>query len=106
MGDSLRVLGLCMGRLWFKEMIVEIEAFRKTLGREKEVDEKSLKEAIKRLIDMGLVEAEGKIRATYTGGEPDVLVGLRDYVSTIHMLRKDPDYLRYLEVMESFLGSR
>ena len=95
-----------MGRLWFKEMIMEIVAFRKTLGREKEVDEKSLKEAIKRLADKGLIEAEEKIRATYTGGEPDVLVGLRDYVSTIHMLKKDSDYLRYLEIMKNFLCSR
>lgn len=85
--------------------------FSKLLGkhwrkREKEVKGRSLKEVIKRLVDMGLIEAEEGIKATYIGGGPDVLAGFKDCVPTLYMLRKDPDYLRYLEIMENFLRSR
>lgn len=104
MGDTLRVLGLSMGRLWLQEMKAEIEAFRRTLDRESEVNEKLLKEAVRRLEDMGLVIAESKVRATYGGGEPDLLVGSTDFPVLLIKLRKDEQFCRYKRTLEEVLG--
>ena len=104
MADSLRVLCLCMGRLWLSEMKLEIEGFRRTLGREQEVDIGELKEAVKRLVEMDMVEAQDKIKATMGGGEPDVLVGLRDYPATLSLMRNDRDFAEYRRVLDEVLG--
>jgi hypothetical protein len=104
MGDTLRVLGLSMGRLWFQEMKLEIEAFRRTLERESEVNERLLKEAIRRLEGMGLVTAESKIRATYGGGEPDLLIGSTDFPVLLMKLREDEQFRRYKKTLEEVFG--
>ena len=104
MADSIRVLCLCMGRLWLSEMKLEIEAFRRTLQREQEVDMDELKQAINRLVEMGVVEAQNKIRATMGGGEPDVLVGLKDYPTILVMMRDDRDFAEYRRVLDEVLG--
>jgi len=103
MADSIRVLCLCMGRLWLSEMKLEIEAFRRTVRREQEVDTGELKRAVDRLVEMGIVEAENKIRATMGGGEPDILVGLRDYPAILVMMRQDKDFAEYHRILDEVL---
>lgn len=104
MADSIRVLCLCMGRLWLSEMKLEIEAFRRTVQREQEVDMEELKQAIDKLVEMGVVEAGNKIRATMGGGEPDVLVGLKDYPAILVLMRGDRDFTEYQRVLDEVLG--
>lgn len=104
MADSIRVLCLCMGRLWLSEIKLEIEAFRRTLQREQEVDMGELKQAINRLVEMGVAEAENKIKATMGGGQPDVLVGLRDYPAILVMMKDDRDFAEYHRVLDKVLG--
>ena len=104
MADSVRVLCLCMGRLWLSEMKLEIEGFRRTVGREQKVDLKELKQAIERLVQMGTVEAEDRIRATMGGGEPDVLIGLKDYPAMLTSMRSDRDFAKYNRILDEVLG--
>lgn len=100
MADSVRVLCLCMGRLWLSEMKLEIEGFRRTVGREQEVDMEELRQAIRRLVRMGVVEAENRIRATMGGGEPDTLVGLKDYRGMLAVINEDRDFKAYLKALD------
>ena len=106
MGDIIRVLGLCMGRLWLSEIGPEIEAFRRTVGKEEAVDDELLMKAIRRLEGLGIVDSESKIKATYGGGEPDVLVGLKDYFVVLTSLKDDPDYITYLKVIDEIFSPR
>lgn len=104
MGDILRVLGLSLGRLWLAELAAEIAAFRETLGFSEPANRKELVAAVMSLAGLGLVTVEERIRATYSGGEKDLLVGVVDFNGLSSALRDDEAYNRYRSIMDSIFG--
>ena len=95
-GDILRVLGLCMGRLWFSELVAEVNAFRSTLG-DVDVDDDSVRNALRFLEASGVVVCEERLRSQLIGESvPDVLVSIVDYGSLMDLLKLDKRYNDYV----------
>ncbi len=104
MGDILRVLGLSLGRLWLAELAAEIAAFRETLGFSEPTSRKELVDAVMSLAGLGLVTVEERIRATYSGGENDLLVGVVDFDELSNALMDDEAYNRYRSILDGIFG--
>ena len=104
MGDVLRVLGLSLGKLWLTELAAEIAAFRETLGFSELTDRKELVDAVMSLAGLGLITVEERVRATYSGGENDLLVGVVDLDELSNALMGDEAYNRYRSILDEIFG--
>jgi len=95
MADIVRVLSLLLGRLWLTELSAELESFRVSLERPSTFTDSELNEAIQALRAINVVETQEALRATYNRPEPDMLVGLVDFLSFQELLDSDDDVRRY-----------
>jgi len=105
-GDILRVLYMFFGRLWFSEIVDEVNAFRSTLGLGT-VEPRVVREALKLLEREGAVKIEESVRASLArGAVPDLLVSLVPDHELVPMLASDERIRRYREfVSELFKKS-
>jgi hypothetical protein len=95
-GDVLRVLGFCMGRLWFSELVAEVNAFRSTLG-DACVDDDSVRDALRVLESSGVIVCEERLRSQLIGDSvPDILISIVDYGSLMDLLKLDRRYNEYI----------
>ncbi len=96
MGDVLRVLGIYR-RLWLAEIYSEIIGMNCTLGVKLEVNINDVREAVERLANLGLVDIEERVRASF--GEPsgvkDLLVTLKLRPNDYHLLVSDEKFRAY-----------
>ena len=98
MGDVLRVLYLCMGSLWFPELIMELRGFRETLGEEAPSSDE-VKRAVNELAKLGLIEMRRGIRATfYREGEETYLISVRRTPEILSELLRDERVRRYRDI--------
>lgn len=105
-GDIVRVLALSLGRLWFSELVAEVNAFRSTLGISEIVDEDSIRNSLKFLESNGIVYCEDRLRSQLLGESvKDTLVSLLNYDSIINELKNDERYNAYIsKYRSSFLS--
>lgn len=105
-GDIVRVLALSLGRLWFSELVAEVNAFRSTLGISEIVDENSIRNSLKFLESNGIVYCEDRLRSQLLGESvKDTLVSLLNYDSIINELKNDERYNAYIsKYRSSFLS--
>ena len=94
------------GRLWFSEIVDEVNAFRSTLGLGT-VEPRVVREALKLLEREGAVKIEESVRASLArGAVPDLLVSLVPDHELVPMLASDERIRRYREfVSELFKKS-
>jgi hypothetical protein len=104
MGDIVRVLSICMGALWIRELYMEIDAFYRSLD-ETPPKQTSVEEALSRLEDMGIIEMTPAIKATMgPEGEKTVLVRLLQYNRVVSRIRKDSRLADYIIRYKRILG--
>ncbi|MCX8168725.1 MAG: hypothetical protein N3E39_00655 [Candidatus Methanomethylicia archaeon] len=100
-GDVIRVLSLGMGKLWLSELVLEINAFRRSLGFE-EVDEEDVKNSIRVLEADGIITSESRLRSQLFGESVmDILISLVDYPSIVNELKNDERYNAYISKYRS-----
>jgi len=102
-GDVLRMLSISLGALWMKELKMEIDVFRSTMGKKGEVKKEDLRRAIEELKKEGLITYSRRIRATFgpAGGEEDILVVIANPLLTNFVLAKDREIREYVKIRES-----
>ncbi|MEM3404204.1 MAG: hypothetical protein QXJ17_06695 [Nitrososphaeria archaeon] len=95
MGDVVRVLSILLGKLWMSELSAEVSSFRISLNRPLDFTDADLREAVKRLGDLKIVETKDGLRATFGKPQPDTLVGLIGAHDIIENITSDPDVKKY-----------
>lgn len=104
--DIVRVLALCMGRLWFSELVAEVNVFRATLGVDEVVDEDAVRKSLKILESNGIIYCEDRLRSQLLGESVmDTLVSLVNYASIIDELKDDEKYNTYISRFRSLISS-
>ncbi len=79
MGDVIRVLVLCKGKLWLSEVIMEVAGFRRTLGEDPPKAD-DIKEAVRRLAKDNLVKVSRRLRADLSKSR-----GIADYIVELNV---------------------
>jgi len=101
MGDVVRVLSILLGKLWMSELSAELSAFRISLNRPSDFTDADLKEAVKRLCDLKVVETREGLRATFGKPQPDTLVGLIGAHDLMDSIASDTDVKKYRMMLTS-----
>jgi len=104
MGDIIRVLTLYFGQLWFTELLMELEGFRRSLNEFQGLNEDEVREAINELESIGLIKVERRFKSTlFSESIPDLMIKINNLTEIKNIISNDKRLNKYLKLRDEAL---
>ena len=104
MGDIIRVLTLYFGQLWFTELLMELEGFRRSLNKFQGLNEDEVREAINELESIGLIKVERRFKSTlFSESIPDLMIKINNLTEIKNIISNDKRLNKYLKLRDEAL---